>query len=381
MNNVRNGVHSVLLFVFLAGLVVVVIALFNGQTSGSAVPNVSPVVTPVGNVGVSPLSTPNAPHLAQVGEPVLLGTSGFVKSTNQFSNKVVSITGRGDQGQAVLIDLVTGAKTTLTNKPSRSVSSSERWTVYEDRPQLEASGSNSWISVVNNETRKEMALGNKDSFQQEPSISEDVVVWTDWQNWANSQIEIHGYDLKTGKQIPVVTGPGVRRLPTVSGQWVLYVQKLASDPRKKDYVIELRAHSLKNNEDYSIGLIPAPDNASWGTHFAVDGDKVLWVKANDASVMSSELHLYDLVTRKDRRLTEPTNQTPMDVSVSSRSKLAVYNTPAGKWTFVDWVSETPALIPIAQPAESPVNPMIVVSGDYLVWRYADGKIYSALVTR
>jgi hypothetical protein len=207
------------------------------------------------------------------------------------------------------------------------------------------------------------------------------VVWTDWQNWANSQIEIYGYNLKTKQEFPIATGPGVRRLPTISGDWVIYMQKLDSSQQTRSYVMELRAHSLTTDEDFSIGLIPSPDNASWGTHFAVDGDRVLWVKANDVNNFTSELHLYDLAARSDRRLTQATNQTPMDVSLSSKSGVAVYNTPAGQWTIMDWATDTLTPVYPTYSVKSSSNPTILATGDYLIWQYANGEVYVARVER
>jgi beta propeller repeat protein len=378
MKNWRSGVSNLVTLVFLAGLTGVMIAVFSSQGLRSGGTGASPVLSIIASQA-SPLAIPYA-STVQIGEPVRLSIVGTTIRPGDQSQNTVLI-GQDNQSYTALVDLDTGKEVKLANKSLYAASTSGHWVVFENRLSSGQQGANSWIGVLDSNSGAEITLGNEGSFQQEPSISGDIVVWTDWQNWANSQIEVYGYNLQTNQKFPVATGPGVRRLPKVSGDWVIYVQKLDSGQQTRSYAIELRAHSLKTDEDFSIGLIPSPDNASWGTHFAVDGDKVVWVKANDASNFSSELHLYDLVTRSDLSLTESTNQTPMDVSLSSKSGIAVYNTPAGRWSIMDWVADTPAPVFPTYPVKSSVTPTILVSGDYLIWRYTNGEVYVASVER
>jgi len=380
MKNWRSDVSSLFTLVFLVGLTMVVIAMFSSQGLRSTGPRNSPISTAV--VGqISPLSTPGG-STAQIGEPVLFRIAGTAIRPGDQSQNAILI-GQSDQSYPVLLNLDTGKEVKLANKALYAASASGHWLAFENRFPASQQKSNSWIGVIDSHSHAEISLGSEDSFQQEPSVSGDRVVWTDWQNWANSQIEIYGYNLKTNQKFPIATGPGVRRLPTISGDWVTYMQKLDSSQQTRSYAMELRAHSLTTDEDFSIGLIPSPDNASWGTHFAVDGDKVAWVKVagTEWPQYGSELHLYDLTIRTDRQLVQLPNQSLMDVSISAKSRLAVYNTSDGRWTIVDWAADMPAPIFPTYPVKSSINPTILATGDYLIWRYANGEVYVAPVER
>jgi beta propeller repeat protein len=221
--------------------------------------------------------------------------------------------------------------------------------------------------------------------QQSPSISGDMVVWQDWRNQATSGLDIYGYDLTTGKEFPVVVKPGPDSAPRISGQWVVYLEPTTQG---KD-LADLHAHSLKTGEDFPIGIIPAPNNASNGTYHAIDGDKVAWMKVTDATwgQYSSELHLYDLTSRTDRKLTDPLpERLALDVSLSAQSEIVVFNSPGGRWTVLDWHPSTPVVIPVTVPQKS-VSYSLLVSGDYLVWRIGlnregtDVNIYAVPITR
>jgi hypothetical protein len=71
----------------------------------------------------------------------------------------------------------------------------------------------------------------------------------------------------------------------------------------------------------------------------------------------------------------------MDVSLSSKSGIAVYNTPAGQWTIMDWAADTPAPVFPTYPVKSSINPTILAVGDYLIWQYANGEVYVAPIER
>jgi len=394
MNNVRNGVHSILLFVFLAGLVVVVIALFNGQTSGSAVPNVSPVVTPtIVGVQASPLSTPtivNVP-VARLGEPVLVHESGRVSLLKGDQQKISLASWEGDQMQAMLLDLSTGKERKVTTAAGLlSAHTSNHWLVGEDQTPPGSSGYYSRIKVIDIDTGKEFFLGDKNTIRQSPDISGDVVVWRDWRNRDRSGTDIYAYDLKTGKEFPVVATNSWELEPRISGQWVTYLT-LATQyrPGEAPNTIELRAHSLKTGEDFSIGMIPSPNNASWGTYHAIDGDKVAWIKVTNATwgQYSSEPHLYDLTTQTDRQLAEPIqNGAPTDVSLSAKGEIVVYSSPSVRWVVVDWHPSTPVVIPVKAP-QKVWGDSLLVSGNYLVWtiylnrEVTDVQLFTQQITR
>lgn len=393
MNSIRNGVSNILAFVLLAGLIVVVIALFNGQTSGSAVPNVSPVVTPtIVGVQASPLSTPTTVNVpvARLGEPVLVHASGPASLLSGDQHKLVSIGRQNGKSSTMLLDLTTGEESKVADATLLNERFSGHWLVGEDQSPLGPPDYYIRIKAIDMDTGEEIDLGDTHANQQRPSISGDIVVWEDRRNKDRSGTDIYAYDLKTGKEFTVTATISMEIAPRVSGQWVTYLTLPTQyRPGEAPSTIELRAHSLKTGEDFSIGMIPSPNNASWGTYHAIDGDKVAWVKVTDAvwPQYVSELHLYDLTTRTDRTLTEPIpNRPPTDISLSAKSGLVVYNSPTQHWVVLDWRPAVPVPLAVTEPIKS-IGDHLMATGDYLVWRLplnhdtSDVKIFAVPVTR
>jgi beta propeller repeat protein len=393
MNSVRNGASNILVFVLLVGLVVVVIALFNGQTSRSAAPNVSPVGTPtIVGVQASPLSIPTTVNVpvARLGEPVLVHASGRAMLLKGDPQKISLVSWEGDQMSATLRDLSTGQESTITATGLVDAHISGHWLAGVDQAPSGPPDYYSRIKVVDIDTGKERFLGDKSINQQRPSISGDIVVWEDRRNRDQSGTDIYAYDLKAGKEFPVVTTASVEIAPRISGQWITYLTLPTQyPPGEAPNTIELRAHSLKTGEDFSIGMIPSPNDASWGTHHAIDDDKVAWIKVTNATwgQYSSELHLYDLTSRTDRNLSDLlSDRIALDISLSAQSEMVVYNSPGGTWRAVDWRPSPPVVIPVKAPLKA-WGKSLLVSGDYLVWKITlnremtDVQLYAQQITR
>jgi beta propeller repeat protein len=377
MKNFRNGLGNIVILVFLGGLVIAMIAIFNSLGGQSAGPNSSPAPTAIG-VQVSPLSTPmgSSVPLARIGTPVVLRASGRLGQLNLTSDKLVNVAG---EDGTMLLDPTSGLSRTLATIGLANARVSDRWLVYEDHPPVTATYY-SRIKIIDLNTGREILLGNKNFYQRRPSISENVVVWEDWRNQATSGLDIYGYDLTTGKEFPVVVKPGANSDARISGQWVVYVEPTEQDK----YLAELRAHSLKTGEDYAIGIIPAPNNSNNGTYHALDSDKVAWVK--NVADGQYELHLSDLTTKTDRQLTGTLHLPPSMLSLSARSGIVVYYDEARR-SALDWFQPTPVPLSIMPPIKSQWGYDLSVVGDYLVWRIpfnresSDGQIIVTKIVR
>ena len=387
MKTILSGLGNVLVLVLLAGLSVLLIALLSNANSGSAtsrpsalaVSNGSPLAIPTAfSVQTSPLATPNMPSvpLARIGAPILLQASGPMGQPIHSSNEFVKAA--GEKG-AVLFDPSSGLTRTLATTGLMSAHASDHWLVYVDEPVPSTPATYySRIKIVDVNTGKEILLGDQHANQYDPQISGGYVVWIDWRNREKSGVDIYGYDLTTGKEFPVVADPRPNSGPKISGQWMVYV-----DPTDKDVnLAELRAHSLKTGEDFVIGIIPAPNDASNGTYYAIDGDKIAWTKyITDGQ---DELRLYDLTTRIDRKLLDG---GVSDLSLSAKNGIIVF--PGGKqgWVVLDWFQPTPAPLSIAPPVKPQGGYLLSVAGNYLVWRISldhdqtDWQIFVAPIIR
>ena len=138
---------------------------------------------------------------------------------------------------------------------------SGRWLAYVDEIQQVPIQ----IKVRNLETGEEIALDHDGLGQGSPAISGDWVVFSERSPNDDNVSNIYAYDLSTDTRLPVaVEGGQVRCCPKVSKQWVIYLQGDAPWDSQRTASIELRAHSLTTGEDFAIGSVPAPNDASFG---------------------------------------------------------------------------------------------------------------------
>lgn len=230
---------------------------------------------------------------------------------------------------------------------------SGRWLAYV----AEAQQVPRQIKVLNLETGEEIALDHDELGQGELAISGSWVVFSERSPNNDNVNNIYTYDLNKGVRQPVaVEGGKIRCCPKVSNQWVIYLQADAPwDSRRT--TIELRAHSLITGEDFAIGSVPAPNDASFGVLHALDNDKVVWVKYEPDWTRS--LHLYDLTKREDRVLPSKPGYVG-DVSITDKQHLVVVNN--GGWKVIDYSKLQPLLVPVPWSSIDGLR----AAGDYLV---------------
>jgi hypothetical protein len=231
---------------------------------------------------------------------------------------------------------------------------SGHWLAYEEQtPQAPMQ-----IKVLNLDTGREIALGNGELGQGSPAISGNWVAFEERSPNDNEVSNIYAYDLSKGTRQPVAVEEGkVRCCPKVSKQWVIYLQVEAPWDSQRTS-IELRAHSLTTGEDFSIGSVPAPNDASFGVFHALDNDKVVWVSYGPN--WSKILHLYDLTRREDLILPSEPGYVG-DVSITDKHQLVVVNNNG--WKVINWSKPQPEAVALSWSGGSDY---LRATGDYLV---------------
>jgi hypothetical protein len=380
MKNLRKGFSNILVLVFLVGLAVLMIAILSSQSLRSAGPGSSPIPTTVG-VQVSPLSTTvgSSVPLARIGASIQLQMSGPLGLVNQSSGKFVSIA--GERG-TVLFDPASGVTRTLANTALTNAHVSDHWLVYEDQPPLGSTTYFSRIKAVDLNTGKQTFLGNENSSQQDPQISGDVVVWDEAHN--GHKTNVYAYDLVASKTFSVAIGEGIRGYPQISGQWIVYLQWPGQHPTGKEEQVELHVRSLATDEDLLVGLMPMTID-SWGlSRYALDGDKLAWVKRTPDGQF--EIHLFDLTSKIDRKLIGPEKWPLAGISLSAKNGIIVYNND-GRRVALDWLQTTPTPLSLTLPTKVQWGYELSVIDDYLVWRIplnresSDVQIFAAKILR
>ncbi len=383
MKTIRSGFSTVLILVALAGLTVLLIGLFSSANSSPTTLGSSPVAT-LSGVQISPLPTPNVP-LARIGSPVLLQGSEQVVGLAEGQDKLVTIAGQGAQAHTALVDPVNGATQTIASTVLINAHVAGHWLVYEDHSPVGSSAYYSRIRVRELNSGQEIALGDENAIQVDSDISRNIIVWDEPRN--GKKASIYAYDLATNKTLPISVGEGVRGYPRISGQWIAYIQWPGQNPTGRESEVELHAHSLATGEDLLIWLMLMTNDSLGLSRYAIDGNKIAWTKLEAGGQYLAELHLYDLTTHTDRRLTEPTNGWPANISLSSQAGVVVYKSAGQGWAVLDWLQPTPTPLSLTPPINSQWGYELSVAGDYLVWQIqlnreaSDGKVFVTKIVR
>lgn len=388
MKTIRTGLSAIFLLGLLGGLVLLLIALFSSANPSLIAQGTPIIATPTLTGSISPLPTPTlVVPPALVGPPVLLQTSGPLGALRESQGKLISTVKQGENVYTALIDPATGEEQQLADSALINPRVSGHWLVYEDRSTSD-SADYSQIKVINRTSGSEMSLGSEETKQKTPDISGNIVVWADWGNRENNTVGIYGHDLSTRETFPIVVEPGLRSIPRISGEWVIYVEWPSENSSGREIAIELRAHSLETGEDFAIGFIPSPLDASWGRYHAIDGDKIAWSKI-EADGQQGELHLYDLTTRTDRKLLGLVNGWYSNLSISASSGIIVF--PGDSGTAVDWFQPVPTLINFELPppirSEASWGSDFRVVGNHLIWLVtlnpegSQAQLFVAQITR
>jgi len=279
-------------------------------------------------------SSPSTTFRSPLTMPVMLRSTGWLKSIEcNTGGQVIGVVEKNDMEYEVTFDLASGQERKLADKSLYHAHLSDHWLVYIDEAPPGGSGNYSRLKVIDINTGQEI-LNEDNAFQ--PSISGNVVVWIDLRNGTE---DIYAHSLATSKEFPVVTGPGNRDYPRISGNWVIYLQRTKFPTGHETTTAQLRAHSLKTNDDFAIGNTPFANDSFQGTYHAIDGHMVAWVEFEESALSAHSLHLYDLSTRSDRILIGQDNSGLWLPSVSNDAGLLAYN----RDQVLDWSQPTPEL--------------------------------------
>ncbi|CAG0934844.1 hypothetical protein TFLX_03704 [Thermoflexales bacterium] len=235
---------------------------------------------------VSPLPTPSSDIQIESTTDIALtaakGTqlpSGLFFRVAQSGLKLYGAGAVNPNGVALYqVDLKTGSARQIGTwrKGIGSIHASERYVVWE---QTSDSQEYTEIHVYDLQQDREMVLAIHTAWVD---ISGDTVVWGD----------VQAYNLALGKPIEVKNLHGRPSYPTISDQWVIYLDPVTS------YVADIYAHNLSTSEDFKIGTMPMLGDrigtVDW--YPVISGKNIVWVSEDN------QLHQYDLNSRTDRVL-------------------------------------------------------------------------------
>jgi hypothetical protein len=243
----------------------------------------------------TPLSatpTPNVP-LARMTTPVPLPVPSGFELIAVYGDTLLGYTA---QGSISTLSVSSRVERTALTKKLLFPNVSERWVVgLEDKATKDGQPSYQ-LRVHDRQQNKELPMdGLAQANRGYLDLSGSIAIWSDWRNrQSEGRIDIYGYDLDKGIEFPVVQRSGSHIFPHISGVWVIYLEVPAK------YEAHLRAVNLKTQEDFEIGTVRHPDDASTGHFHAIGGNQVAWTHCETA--FGCAVHLYDLNTRTDRTL-------------------------------------------------------------------------------
>lgn len=139
----------------------------------------------------------------------------------------------------------------------------------------------------------EMRITTDPGDQYDPSISGDIIVFTDYRS---DNTDVYYYDLSGGRESPVIVAQGNQELTDVSGGIIVYTDYRSSDVWAYDIARGTRQD------------ITGPDKDRLGYAFdsidpSTDGTIVAWQDNRDGNM---EIYAMDLGTGEERRITADT---------------------------------------------------------------------------
>ncbi|MGC9023535.1 MAG: hypothetical protein ACP5NB_01670, partial [Chloroflexia bacterium] len=218
------------------------------------------------------------------------------------------IVGEGTESQVVIVDLITGRMRQISSAVDTAYKASARisgrWVVWIESIRTPEGRWEYWLKGYDLEQNHEFRLdavpvGVEDMWG-------DVVVWVEREKSPSPycQGNVLAQNLATGQKWTVATSLFCSAYPRIFGMWVIYMKPGENWDEIKDQkygkYLDLRAHHLETGEDLLIGEVPLPPDASAGTHHAIVGNKVVWIR--HLPNYETELRVYDLETRTDRPL-------------------------------------------------------------------------------
>ncbi len=138
-----------------------------------------------------------------------------------------------------------------------------------------------------------------------PSISGNVVVWTDYREVeyipaSYMTPDIYGYNLATGDEFPVCTGTGEQSSPNISGNIIVWLDrrhdKIKPNPSSKEpiRIFDIYGYDLESQIEF-----PICTHDERKDHLSIHGDIIVWTdyrNTESAGLYNGDIYGYDLST-------------------------------------------------------------------------------------
>ncbi len=260
----------------LAGLAIGLSLLFRGQRPPPVVtlPTVATATcTPTPTMPPPPTATPGPRHLSAAVE--VQTPEGFIDLMDLEGDTAVGRINVNGENQIVLIDLVSGdvrqISSAVGTAAKYSAHISDRWVVWSEYAELADRSLDRRLKVYDREQEREFTL--KDAAPDWVDLSGNVVVWKEWGGWENNW-DVIAYDLRIGETLTIAKRPEAQLFPRISGPWVIYLDLAGHSAEEK--VADLWAYHLASGEDFVLGQVSFPGDASTGMHHVISEGKVVW---------------------------------------------------------------------------------------------------------
>ncbi len=167
------------------------------------------------------------------------------------------------------------------------------WTDYRDAKGAEDKEAGD-IYMYDLASGKESLVSRAKSAQVRPVTNGKVIIWQDYRNESDPNgfnSDIYGYDIAAGQEFVVSNAPDQQSEPAISGNTVVW-----SDFRKgEDYNADLYGYDLSTKKEFVISAAPGSQMEP-----AISGNIVVWKDfRNDARGSNSDIYGYDLATKQE----------------------------------------------------------------------------------
>ena len=213
-------------------------------------------------------------------------------------NKIVWNEYRNGSNDIYMYDLGTQTETRISNGFGYYQPAIDGNKIVWEDYRHDSGGSGSEVYMYDLATQTETRITNNSTYDSNPSISGDKIVWMKHISGGNTDIYL--YDLATQTEIPISTHTATQYYPKISGDKIVW----------QDYRNFFNGYFNPNIYMYDLATnteTRITTNMAGQEHAAIFGSKIVWqdyrnMRDND----NSDIYMYDLTTQTETRITNNT---------------------------------------------------------------------------